>query len=381
MNNNLSIEKVLLYYDGPELFVGRDAVDTRYLCMRVEYTPNTLEYISASISKNKLSNFLSGQLDLREFFLHPEKGGWFFLRYEGSEIVATKWEAPELPEDFLPETGFTYEPSTIDPGIAKEVIDSNKAIVHVSVADALNGVANSVELEGLGDVMKIYSKLLDRTYRKSIQLSSLEKYEKKLFLDPSNSKVRAFASSIGSFKIHLYSTASVDLFGKSPIEYGLKKLEEILGDYESESQYISVLRTVKGHTITSLKNLMRVLIDRQIIITHDWSTPNNISTKKISISKPKAERIYRIITMSEELTQEERIFRGIFSRVDDKSGSWRIINEEDGKEYSGNSDPLQLAGIIIRQQLYTLVCEEIIEENTIDEKETPKFELKTVMPV
>lgn len=86
-------------------------------------------------------------------------------------------------------------------------------------------------------------------------------------------------------------------------------------------------------------------------------------------------------SISADYPTEERNFRGVFSKADDKTGSWRIDNYEDGKEYNGEADPTILAGIIIRQKTYSIYCIEILEEKTAEEKESTKLILKSIVPV
>jgi len=117
------------------------------------------------------------------------------------------------------------------------------------------------------------------------------------------------------------------------------------------------------------------------VITHDWSTPSNITTKRIAIGKPKAERIYRIINRSEELTNEERSFTGYFLSASFKNGDWRIFNTIDGHEYGRKSSPEKLEGVTLRKVNYNLVCQEVIEENTVEEKDAIKLLLQSVIEV
>lgn len=107
MKNRVRIDKVLDYYDGPILFLGKDTVDTKYLCVRIERDNNKLEYISTTISNFKLSQFLEKEIDLRKVLETPNEG-WFVLRMEEDEMFEIiPWE-DDLPEEFLPKSGLYY---------------------------------------------------------------------------------------------------------------------------------------------------------------------------------------------------------------------------------------------------------------------------------
>ena len=80
MENVLRIEKILDFCDVPQLFVARDAFDTLYLCLLYE-DELLCRYTGIRISARRLEDFLSGGIDLRSLFIHPEsnintRGSW-----------------------------------------------------------------------------------------------------------------------------------------------------------------------------------------------------------------------------------------------------------------------------------------------------------------
>ena len=60
--------------------------------------------------------------------------------------------------------------------------------------------------------------------------------------------------------------------------------------------------------------------------------------------------------------------------------TWRIINEEDDKEYNGESET-ELAGLIIETQRYKFVCEERLEEERGTGKEFSKLYLISLQTI
>lgn len=78
MNKRINIEKIIEYYDIPQLFIGKDTIGTRYLCLLFNDSGQH-EYLSIQISMKMLSLFLSGKKDLRELFLNPELEDGYFI--------------------------------------------------------------------------------------------------------------------------------------------------------------------------------------------------------------------------------------------------------------------------------------------------------------
>ena len=51
----LTLDKILDYYDFPQIFTADDAVGTRYLCLLFAYDDvNRFQYIGVQISKQRL---------------------------------------------------------------------------------------------------------------------------------------------------------------------------------------------------------------------------------------------------------------------------------------------------------------------------------------
>lgn len=375
MTKFLNISQILVYYDYPEIFVAVDSVGTNYLCLLVATDNELTSYITTAISNKRLSSFINGNTDLRDIFEEPEIKQWFTFNQVIETIEATEWNKAILPEEFLPEKGFLYHKQLQgDELILSEVIEKRNAVVHLAVSDSDDNY--SIDADNLGDIVKLYQVIIENSYKKSLIQHNIK--DKKQYYIPPNYKLRAFASSYSSFNLHLYSTSHIDLFGNSMIEMGLEKFDEITKDFENEDDFISSLRTVKGHTISSLKKLVKKLIDNDIKLKHKWFAPNQDKVHYTVIDKAKAEKIYAVLNLAEELAEETKEFLGYFVQVDVEKGTWRIYNLEDEKEYSGEATGQTLQGVTVETVNYKLVCQEIIEELKVSEKEKTKYILQTI---
>ena len=112
MNNELTIDKLLDYRDEPQLFIARDMFDAQYICLLYadEETP---KYTAVKISNAKLADFLTGKVDLRQLFVSPEiKGEYYEVVDNGKCICITPFDSNTLPEERLPEKGYTLDAET-----------------------------------------------------------------------------------------------------------------------------------------------------------------------------------------------------------------------------------------------------------------------------
>lgn len=378
MTKKLHISQVLIYYDLPELFVAKDEVETNYICLLLNVEGTEINYISTAISTFRLSEFINGNIDLRTIFTQSETKQYYYFDNIDEFIIATIWEKEILPEEFLPESGFNYKkPLDDNKLILNEALEKNNAIIHLAVSDLQDNY--SIGADDLGDIVKLYQGIIENSYKKAISKQNLK--DKKSYYIPQNYKLRAFASSRSSFNIHMYSTAQVDLFGNSIIELALKIFDDIGKDFDNQEKYIDLLRSVKGHTISSFKKLLKKLIDSDIKVKHKWYSLGQESVHYTIIDKIKAEKIYEVLNLTEELAEEIKVFIGYFVQVDVDKGTWRIFNLDDEKEYSGDTKGQLLQGITVETTNYKLTCLEIIEELKVAEKEKIKYTLQEVSKI
>jgi hypothetical protein len=375
MVKKLYISQIIVYYDIPEIFVAKDEVGTSFLCLLISVNLDIAKYISTPISIGRLSEFITGKIDLREIFLNPESNQFYSFNDIEESIEASLELYDKLPEEYLPDAGFVYKkPLEDNKLILNEALEKNNAIIQIALSD--NNDSYSINIDDLGDIVKLYQVIITNSYKKEI--TKLKVKNKKTYYIPQNYKLRAFASSPSSFNIHLFSTSQVDLFGRAIIELALNKFDEITQDFDDEDKYIESLRSVKGHTIGSLKKLVKKLIDDGIKIKHKWYSPGQDKVHFTLIDKDKAEKIYKILNLSEELAEETKILEGHFVQVDIDNGTWRVFNNEDEKEYNGEATEQLLKGIIVETAGYKLNCQELIEELKVAEKEKIRYILRTI---
>ena len=112
MNNELRIDKILDYYDEPQLFIARDMFDAQYICL-LYADDEKPKYTAVKISNAKLTDFLSGKVDLRQLFVSPEmKGEYYEVVGNDDHLSITLLECATLPEDRLPDSGYMLDADT-----------------------------------------------------------------------------------------------------------------------------------------------------------------------------------------------------------------------------------------------------------------------------
>jgi hypothetical protein len=371
---SLKLNKILVYYDSPQLFIAKDEVGTKFICLNVTQEDVEEKFIGVAISDEKLEQFIFGKIDLRSIYLSPQLSYYLIMKFESEnilEVITT--DNKKISENYLPEEGFYLEPPLEENRqILTEVNRKDKPIVHLSISNGRP--SEGIEINLLGDILKLYQGVIKYSYRKSI--AKKEKNERNILDIPNNYKLKAFANSHGSFKVHLESNSNTDLFKEHHILNAFRKIDDLLIDGE-ENIIINKLRENKGHTVNSLKNLFEIIIDGKLTISYQWASPDNIEVISRKITPAYAIKINTLLSLNEELKSEIKEFIGYVSKIDAglNKNDWRILNIEDDKEYTGKSSKLKLDGIIINTVKYRFICEEIIEEFRVIEKEKTKYNL------
>jgi hypothetical protein len=94
---------------------------------------------------------------------------------------------------------------------------------------------------------------------------------------------------------------------------------------------------------------------------YEWSEPDKDYTVIRRISDTKAEPVYLELLKKSNALSEIKVIKGIVDKVDRKTGSWRLVPENEKRFYSGLSE-LKLDGIVIGSR-YEFTCQEILEED------------------
>lgn len=371
----LSVDRILIYYDVPQLFIAKDQMGLKYVSLYIGGDTPFAEYITVPVSESKLNQLVTGEIDLRMAFQSSENGVWYIMTSDATDqFVLNPISFDTVDEKYLPDSGFYFPAIDSDDNIIiQEATEKNNAIVHLTFMDSEN--SNSIDVDLFGDMMKLFQNLVKYSYKKSIadikdgyNLESEKNYQ-----------LKAFATSEGSFNVHMQSVANTDLFGNSNIEIALKRIDAIIGDLDNESALIEKIKIIKGHAIGAYKNILDKIIKHNFNLSYKWVSPGENKVHKKRINKAYAERVKEIIDRKEELGTELREFSGTVNEIDSVNMKWRILNNEDAKNYSGKSE-VDLAGIIIDSS-YNFKCKEILETEIATGKEKTSYILLEWSPI
>ena len=114
----------LLYYDGAQIFEGRDLIGGHYIAALIDDANGADIYAVVGASPESLRRFRAGVLDLRTLMLEMPDEQWYIAQPEGGERVPIRLQpqtSPLAESPFLPDEGLFLSGEIVDCIAASEV--------------------------------------------------------------------------------------------------------------------------------------------------------------------------------------------------------------------------------------------------------------------
>lgn len=361
----LSIDRILVYYDLPQVFVGRDAVGGLYLCLLEESQDEFDEYLGISISKYRLFELLAGKIDLRRVFSQPEIPIYYVIR--GCDEYTVVESRNTILESDLPEDGFFIH-HDLDPNeiINREVYDLNRPVFHLGVVDEHS--RPDVDVEVLGKVLVSF---------KGIYSNAMPKLGVK-----ESRSLRAFVDQAASFNLHLYADVEPDLFGVSEVDKVFSHIDKMLSFSDTE-EFVDCLRRVQGYSLGHYRNLIETLISNHSELKYKFKTAELDSAPVENyINLTTLNCIHDVLQRNVDLNRGEVELIGHFTSVSADRLTWTFEGVgEDGesKKISGKVEGKDLLdGVTLLSKEYRILCVALTKITEVANKEKTEYLLEDI---
>lgn len=354
----LSIIRILEYYDVPQLFVAEDVVGMRYLCQLYDILEDgELKVLGVAVSNNKLNDFIKGHIDLLSMFVDREIAGSIFDINMTSKGIYAKLFEGNIADSMLPDAGYFYDDSLgEDEEMVARAITTNKPIIRLAFETPNNG--HDIDSRCLSAALIHFQSLVDNSYKK------LFKRE-----DAANSNLRVTTFMAASFDVEFIANEPLDMFGQSKIGSTFDVINKLF--VSSPEDTIQTLRDLKGYAANSYKNFLEVLFNNDMSINLKWVFSTlDCEVHKGSVGKDKIKLLHEIVNNSCDLGVEEASFEGVFTAADTANGKW-TFQPVVGKIVKGDSSDIGLlSGITLKDMHYIIRCEaqQSLNETTLKEK-------------
>ena len=102
----IRLTETLDYYDGIQIFAGRDANGGCYVGSLIDQDGPADRYLVTAAAPEHLRQFREGHLDLRTLLLSAPGGQWYLsLDRDSGDVPLTPQSGPLAATDYLPEPG------------------------------------------------------------------------------------------------------------------------------------------------------------------------------------------------------------------------------------------------------------------------------------
>lgn len=367
--------EILVYYDGPEIFLSKDQVGTMYLCMLCDIDGNQKKFLCAPISDKRYLQFFCGDKDLRSIFETTETGKIFLTSIDGEDIEELDLvdiSSDEIKEEWLPEEGFLLDKASIDDEVlSEEAVRKGRMVVHFSLSPSESRDETKISVENLTEGLWRFQSFIKYSYKN--YLRSLNEGARNRIKSPEHYKLDVFDFSPGSFTLHLQSRQESDLTGFVQLTSGMERMDKLLESINDKDKTLEELKGSGSHLISAYRNLLHYIINNNIPVKYSWKTPLMKKINHYTIDKEIALPIYESLNEWEKVFEEKKEFIGKVSKADVKNGGWRLICE-DGKEILGKSNPVEVRlQVSMDTHTYRFICREEIEMEKGTGKEKTEY--------
>lgn len=378
----LSYRDSLVFYDGLQVFIAEDQFGTKYVCTLIEQTEAFDKYLCSPVSNSRLTSLLEGSLELRLIYVDPESDEMLVIESQDGELQglpARTLTRQQILPDWLPQSGFFLhfeKPPNVE--VVQEAHNRSRAIIHCRLDPPEARNETKISAENLSQATKLIQRLVKHAFRRAVR--GLDKEIRDAMTLPENYQLEVFAFSPGSFTLHMQSAAPADLVGYVQVSKALEIVDKVTALATTPDETVNQVSQLGGHFATAYKDLLKFISDTESHLEYEWAVPEKQTTTRRRISSVQAKPLYEALIQRTDIGKEMVRLVGKLTKVDEKLRTWRLVNEEDSREYNGAVE-VELAGLIIETQRYEFFCEERLEEERGSGKEFTRLFLINYHPL
>ena len=380
---------VLDYYDGIQIFEGRDPIGGHYIAMLIDSVGSAYRYLVTGANPERLRQFRVGEIDLLTLFLNAPGGEWFFIYADapyGESLTLLPQEGRVADQkDLLPYEGYTIDDVPIDDLAEKLAIESNRTVLEFSLEPPETSYGHRVRVETLGEILTQTQVVVKHAYNSAIRDLKRARIPYNDVADGHLMDVVVPAAP-GSFRVILEAAAPVDdpnrplLPDSGELVKGLTRMDEVFRSAIELDKAQEILLDHKGYLAGAYIKLLRILAERNTGFNYSWADPLMPKTQYGGVSAAVAKELYGTLSESVELRTEEVEIEGEFVRVNLGPGTWGLRTDEGnkrGETREGGSHNLQ--GLIVGER-YRFLCTAEVELDAMGQ-EDPKLYLDNIVPL
>ena len=293
---------ILDYYDGIQIFEGRDHIGGHYIAMLLESLGKAEHFLVTGANPERLRQFRDGKLDLLTLFLDAPGGEWFFIYADGpyGEPLTLLPQDGHIAEqkDLLPDEGYTLDDGPFDDLVSARARESNNTVLEFSVEPTETTYSHRVRADALGEILTQTQIVVKHAYRSAIRdLSKSDIGAKDGYLMDV-----VVPAAPGSFRVILEAAAphgeppSRPALDPGDLTLGLKRMDEVFQSAEYPDKAREILMEHKGDLADAYIKLLGILAKRNTGFNYSWADPHIPGSRYGGVSAAVAKRLYETLS-------------------------------------------------------------------------------------
>ena len=374
----------LVYYDGVQVFEGRDPIGGHYIGVMIDSQDDADIYLVTGTVPEHLRQFRLGTLDLKTLLLEGSRYGWYTTQTDDDLIQSLDLEVQEGSlerRDFLPDDGFLLNEAISEDDLAlREAIQRRNVVFEFSVNPPEATYAHRIRSSTLGNLLTHVQLVVRYAYCNAINMVSRQVRNT---IDTTDAYLMdvVIPAAPGSFRIVLEASKPADMFGYGELARGLKLMDSIFEGVQDQNSARETLIEHRGRLTKSYINLMKLLVENKTGLRYSWAEPSLTASRRGRVSEALAWKLVDEFSGSDSLGQEPVVFIGEFEKVNRGAGDWGLLTD-DGNVKSGkvaDGGP-SLDGLEVGKR-YRFDCVDEVEFVLATGHEKHTFFLKKIDPM
>ena len=365
--------ETLVYYDGVQVFAGRDPIGGHYMGMMIDTIDKVDRYLVAGVSPEQLRQFRAGMLDLRALFLEAPGGEWFITRPANQpedKLVLVPQSGSLLASGFLPDDGFVLADLSVHEMALQRARERGNVVFEFSTDPPESAADHRIRMTTLAGVLSHLQAVVRHAYRNAVRDLSASK---KTLLDTPDGHLMdvVVPASPGSFRVQLEAARPPDMFGHGELVRALKRMDQVFACADAPEEAEARLQPYRGHLAGSYINLIQFLSTHDTGLRYEWADPWVAETHNGGVSQAIARQLADSLSAVTSLSTERVTHVGKLIRVNLRTGDWGLSTQGDRRAAGKIADyGPGLSGLVIGER-YRFECEEDIQVDAIgNEKHT-----------
>jgi hypothetical protein len=353
----------LFYYDGPQVFEGRDEIGGHYIAVMVQPSDGRECYLVAGVEPEQLRQFRTGMIDLRSLLLKRAQPEWYLGTAQqglNEPLLILLQDTPLEDSPYLPELGFVLHdhPATVE--TLKTAQERQNLVLEVAVEPPESAQENRIHVPTLVELLAHVQNMLKHAYASALRELTESQRRNIDRLDAHLLDVIVPAAA-GSFRVVFEAASRPDLFGHNDLARALDIVDDLFENVADPPKALETAKLHRGHLASSYLRLLQFLVKSDSGLRYRWAEPQFVESRGRTVTRAEAAPLADLLATVSNLAAQSVVLVGALKKADVDSGTWRLATHEgnfSGKTQAGGPT---LAGLRLESN-YRFTCIEEIAE-------------------